>query len=88
MTAKMLLIAILGLVGVIGPYFVARRVLDVFYPVAVVGAGPPLLSDIAAFGVATLIAAIAMYLSARFLSAQRGAPAPDEHIEDIEELPE
>ena len=88
MAGRMLLIAILGLIGVTAPFIVANKIIDLFYMRTVTGTGPPLAASIAGFGSAALIAALAFYIAIQATKSLKGTSVVAEGIEEPEELPE
>ena len=89
MVGRLLIIGALGLAGVVGPFLIVRVILeDLFFPVSVTGDGTPLVSAIAGFGAASLIALLAIYLSARAMFSMKQKPESGDEEEATEEVTE
>ena len=87
MTWLRLFVVGLALVGIIGPFLIAQKVLNLFYDPSISGTPIPLGAAIAAYGAALCIAVLTFYLCAQWMKQDREPRDKELGLEEKEDLP-
>ena len=87
MSTRFLTIGALALVGILAPFYIVKRLLELNYNPDITGQHVPAYPGIIGYACAVLAATLVFYYTSRVLKNDQTPPAPDEPIE-TEELPE